>query len=99
MQFARLNQRHFSPQLAAFLAVFLLAQSTALVHLDLDDAHATDDICALCVGLSNLGAGNVGLSLDLAAWIQSEPPPEFLDFHAGVHRLDHRFARGPPQTS
>jgi hypothetical protein len=79
--------------------VLLLAQATAVSHLDFDEAHTADSACAFCIGASVLAAGNVSVERILQRPAESEPALEFFGFAAGVLWLDHRYARGPPQAS
>lgn len=99
MRIRQLRPRPDWPHLAALLVVLLLAQSTAVSHLDLDEPHAADGACAFCVGATVFAAGNVAVERSLHLPRESEPVIEFVGFAAGVLWLDHRYARGPPQVS
>ncbi len=99
MRFRRLRPRLDWPRIAALCAVLVLAQATAVSHLDFDEAHAADGACAFCIGASVLAAGNVPVAHPLNLPTQSAPAIEFSGFPAGVLWLDHRYARGPPQAS
>ena len=95
----RLFVRQVGARATALAAAFVVAQIAASAHLELDESHPVDEICAVCVAVAALGAGNVAapLALDLVldtpaaeAYIHAEP----VSFCPG-----HRLARGPPQAS
>ena len=99
MRIRQLRPRLNWPRLAALCAVLLLAQATAVSHLDFDEAHTADSACAFCLGATVLAAGNVPVAHSLNLPTQSAQAIEFVGFAAGVLWLDHRYARGPPQAS
>lgn len=86
-------------QIAALVAVLLLAQSAEFAHSDLDDSHPAGDVCALCVGLATLGAGDVSASLYVHVVVQRPEGIEYLLTHRFDRRVVRPFARGPPQAS
>jgi len=82
----------------AVIVALLIAQSEVLAHLDLNDAHPTEESCALCVGLSTLSAGNVFAVDVLDTAFRVTLPVSLSDtgFAEIFHDLNH--ARGPPQA-
>lgn len=86
-------------RIAALAAVLLLAQSAEFFHSDLDDSHAVGEVCALCVGLATLGAGNVSASLHVHVVLQRPEGIDYVLTHRFDRRVERPFARGPPQAS
>ena len=96
-----MRRTHRHPFLGSVLLVVMLvaAQATVLGHLDLDDAHAGGDGCALCAGSATLGSAvvaNVAVVLLPAVdgVALAEPSGSFIPA-----RTERRLARGPPATS
>jgi hypothetical protein len=86
-------------RIAALAAVLIAAQTAALVHADLEPAHPSSDVCALCVGLATLGAGNVTASEQVPALVAITVPVDYLLSHPVPHRAARPLARGPPLAS
>lgn len=86
-------------QVAALVAVLLLAQSAEFAHSDLDDSHPAGEVCALCVGLATLGAGNVSAPLYVHVIVQRPEGTEYVLTHRFDRRVARPFARGPPEAS
>lgn len=94
------SRRWFGPfQAAVLVAVLLAAQTAALVHSDFDDAHPASEVCTLCVGLATLGTGNVAAPHHLDIVVQQSGHTDYVLVERLVHRVDRRFARGPPRAS
>jgi hypothetical protein len=84
---------------ALLIGVLLAAETLAVAHSSDLDAHATDDVCKICLSLATFGGANVsppaGAALDVA-----EPPVVAGDeVAAAVAPIRHAFARGPPHAS
>lgn len=86
-------------RVAALAVALLLAQTAALVHSDFDETHAANEVCALCVGLATLGAGNVAAAHDFDLVDQRDERSDDAPVLGLARRADHRLARGPPLTS
>lgn len=83
----------------ALIVVLLLGQSAELVHSALDDSHPAGEVCALCVGLATLGAGNVSAPQHVDVVVQRPQRFDYVLAHHLDRRIERRFARGPPQAS
>jgi hypothetical protein len=88
---------HF--RIAAVLAVLVLAQSAVAAHLELDDSHPAGESCALCAGISVLGAGNIAATVPVEAVVRSLPSIDYRRGHEIDRRIARQFARGPPSAS
>jgi hypothetical protein len=86
-------------QSATLIAVLLTAQTAALAHSELADSHPANEVCALCVGLASLGAGNVSAAQHLDVVVQAAQPVDYRLVHSVTRRVQTHFARGPPQHS
>ena len=81
------------------LAALLLGQAVTASHLDFADSHPAGECCAVCVGHSVLGTGNVsGIALPLVAVILSPPVPVDRAGRQQIHCAVF-LARGPPAAS
>ena len=86
-------------KLAALLAVVLTAQTAALAHTDLADSHPASEVCALCVGLAGLGAGNVSTPTHFEVVAATPVVVDYVRGHVFSRRTRTRCARGPPRAS
>jgi hypothetical protein len=84
---------------AALVAVLVLAQAVELGHLELDDSHPSGEVCALCVGLATLGAGNVSAPPHVPVQMQRPEGVKYEQRHRLDKRVERPFARSPPQAS
>jgi hypothetical protein len=84
---------------AALIAVLLAAQTAALAHSDLDDSHPAQEICALCVGLANLGAANVSTPQPVVVRVLLAEPIPYVLVRSVTRGPRTQFARGPPRAS
>lgn len=84
---------------AALIAALLLAQAVAASHVEFADSHPAGECCAVCVGHSVLGTGNVGgIALPQVAVVAAPPVPAEQASRQRIHRAFF-LARGPPTAS
>jgi hypothetical protein len=86
-------------RVSALIAVLLIAQTAAMIHSDREDSHPGNEVCALCVGLASLGAGNAAAPYHFEVAIAATVPVDYLLVHAVVPRIERPHARGPPLAS
>jgi hypothetical protein len=86
-------------RLAALVAIFLAAETAALAHGELEDAHPASSDCALCVGLATLGAGNVAPPIHVAVVIATPEATDYFSSHPVARRIACPLSRGPPLAS
>jgi hypothetical protein len=83
----------------ALVAVLVTAQTAVLIHSDREGSHPGNEVCALCVGLASLGAGNTAAPYHVEVAIAATVPIDYLLVHAVVPRIERPHARGPPLAS
>lgn len=86
-------------RVTALVAVLVAAQTATLLHSDLDDSHPVGDVCALCVGLASLGAGNVAAPQHVDVVVQRAGRFEAVLVTRTNRHAERRSARGPPLAS
>lgn len=84
---------------AALLGAWLFAQTIAISHIDVEDAHPAGEVCSVCIVQAQLGSASPAAVLDFAV---EAPQAESVEFRTALPvppRIDYHLARGPPQVS
>jgi hypothetical protein len=84
---------------AILIAALLLAQASAATHVDLDDTHPAGESCIFCVGVSTLGAGNVGDAVLFHAIIEPQDVASTATVVSVIRRVERYSIRSPPIAS
>jgi len=84
---------------AVLAAVLVVAQTAALSHVELDEAHPLGDACALCAGLATLGAANTPTITLIPAPARDEAAEPVLPPRSVSVRPESALARGPPPAA
>ena len=83
---------------AILVAVLVGAQIAAAGHSP-NDAHPTNDACALCVVHANLASANVSAAVELVLDVERSVDFEYSTIQIPRQRVESRHARGPPPAS
>jgi len=94
----RRSRRGFLPS-AVLAAVLVVAQTAALAHVELGEAHPLGDACLLCAGLATLGAANVATITLIPASARDEAPEPVRPTLSVSPRPERALARGPPPAA